>query len=227
MQTRSFGAVLLSIMLLLVPVFALSQGVQETRILTVNAQTEPVTVIQINGKPYADLEGLARAVNGLLGFKGNEITLTVPGTPSNVATATSSASPSANPGLSSGFLRAGIEAISVVREWRSALANAIQNGFPLAQGWLSNYHDQAASALRLASVAGSSDSDQKAFRLLTNEFNNMDKLSNQYVAARKSLTFIAPDALKNDPLDQKIRRCGQALAAMAASRQFEDDGSCQ
>ena len=227
MQTRSSGAVLLSIMLLLVPVFALSQGVQETRILIVNAQTEQITVVQIKGKSYADLEALARAVNGSLGSKGNEITLTVPGAASTVAPATSSTSTSANPGLSSGFLRAGIEAMSVVREWRSALANAIQNGFPLAQSWLSNYHDQAASALRFASVAGSTDSDQKAFRLLTNEFNNMHKLSNQYVAARKSLTFIAPDALQNDPLDQKIRRCGQALAAIAASRRFEDDGSCQ
>jgi hypothetical protein len=117
--------------------------------------------------------------------------------------------------------------MSVVREWHSALANAIQNGFPLAESWLSGYRTQAATALRLASVAASTDSDRNAFQLLTNEFNNMTKLSNQYAAARQSLTFISPDALQNDPLDKKILNCGHSLAAMAASRQFEDDGSCQ
>jgi hypothetical protein len=129
--------------------------------------------------------------------------------------------------LSKGFLKAGIEAMSVVREWHSALANAIQNGFPLAESWLSGYRTQTATALRLAGVAGSTDSDRNAFQLLTNEFNNMSRLSDRYLAARQSLTFISPDALQNDPLNQKILNCGRSLAAMAASRQFEDDGSCQ
>jgi hypothetical protein len=227
MRRKSSGGPLISILLLIVPTLALSQAVQETRTLTVNGQPGQLTVIQINGRSYVDLEALARAANGSLGIRGSQITLTLPGAASAVPPATSSPVPSADPGLSKGFLRAGIEAMTLVREWHSALANAIQNGFPLAQDWLSNYRNQAASALRLASVAASTDSDHNAFQLLTSEFNNMNKLSDQYVTARKSLTFISPDALKNDPLDQKIQKCGHALAAMAASRQFEDDGSCQ
>jgi len=213
-------------MLLIVPVLALSQAVQETRTLTVNGQPEQVNVVQINGRSYVDLEALTRAANGSLGFEGSRITLTLPGAASAAPVATSSPVPSADTGLSTGFLKAGIEAMTLVREWHSALANAIQNGFPLAEGWLSNYRNQATSALRLASLAGSTNADHNAFQLLTNEFNNMNKLNDQYVATRKSLTFIPPDALKNDPLDQKIQRCGHALAALAASRQFEDDGSC-
>jgi hypothetical protein len=227
MRMRSSGAPLILVMLLIVPALALSQAAQETRMLIVNGQTGQVTVVQINGRSYVDLEALARVANGSLELKGNQITLTLPGAASAPQATASSASSPANPGLSKGFLKAGIEAMSLVREWHSALANAIQNGFPLAESWLSGYRTQAATALRLASVARSTDSDRKAFQLLTNEFNSMTKLSNQYLATRQSLTYISPDALQNDPLDQKILNCGHSLAAMAASGQFEDDGSCQ
>jgi hypothetical protein len=227
MLQRSSSAPLILLLLLIVPVLALSQAAQETRILVVNGQLGQVTVVQVNGRSYVDLEALAQVANGSVGFNGNKITLTLPGAQSTPPTATPSASPSANPGLSKGFLKAGIEAMSLVREWHSALANAIQNGFPLAESWLSGYRNQAAAALRLASVAASTDSDQSASQLLNNEFENMKTLSNNYVAARQSLDYIAPDALTNDTLNQKIISCGHSLAGMAASGQFVDDGSCQ
>lgn len=227
MLQRSSSAPLILLLLLIAPVLALSQAAQETRILVVNGQLGQVTVVQVNGRSYVDLEALAQVANGSVGFNGNKITLTLPGAQSTPPTATPSASPSANPGLSKGFLKAGIEAMSLVREWHSALANAIQNGFPLAESWLSGYRNQAAAALRLASVAASTDSDQSASQLLNNEFENMKTLSNNYVAARQSLDYIAPDALANDTLNQKIISCGHSLAGMAASGQFVDDGSCQ
>jgi hypothetical protein len=92
---------------------------------------------------------------------------------------------------------------------------------------LARYRNQAGTALRLASVAASTDSDQNAYHLLSKEFENMKTLSNNYVAARQSLNYIAPNALANDPLNQKIIDCGHSLAAMAANGQFVDDGSCQ
>jgi hypothetical protein len=228
MRQRSASAPLILLLLLIVPVLALSQAAQETRILVVNGQLGQVTVVQVNGRSYVDLEALARVANGSVGFSGNQITLTLPGaanTPPPAASPTTA--PAANPGLSKGFLKAGIEAMSLVREWHSALANAIQNGFPLSESWLSGYRNQAAAAVRLASVAASTDSDQSASQLLNNEFENMKTLSNNYVAARQSLDYIAPDALKNDSLNQKIINCGHSLAGMAASGQFVDDGSCQ
>jgi hypothetical protein len=227
MLQRSSSAPLILLLLLIVPVLALSQAAQETRILVVNGRLGQVTVVQVNGRSYVDLEALAQVANGSVGFNGNKITLTLPGAQSTPPTATPSANPSANPGLSKGFLKAGIEAMSLVREWHSALANAIQNGFPLAESWLSGYRNQAAAALRLASAAASTDSDQSASQLLNNEFENMKTLSNNYVAARQSLDYIAPDALTNDTLNQKIISCGHSLAGMAASGQFVDDGSCQ
>jgi len=215
------------VIFLIVPALALSQAAQESRTLTVNGQPGQVTVVQMNGHSYVDLEALARVANGSLSFNGNQIMLTLPATTATPLAADLSASPTANTGLSKGFLKAGIEAMAMVREWHSALANAIQNGFPIAENWLGGYRNQAATALRLASVATSTDSDQSAYRLLSNEFNNMKALSNQYVARRQSLTYIAPNALENDPLNQKIVNCGHSLAAMAANGQFVDDGSCQ
>src|SRR5579863_9290186 len=40
------------------------------------------------------------------------------------------------------------------------------------------------------------------------------------------MNYISPDTLKNDPLDQKILNRARSLAPMAASGQFQDDGSC-
>jgi hypothetical protein len=222
--------------ILVVPLLALCQAAQQNRILVVNGQLGQVTVVQMNGRSYVDLETLARVANGSLTFTGNQITLTLPSSPNapsapaastSASSASASASAPANPGFSKGFLKAGIEAMSLVREWHSALANAIQNGFPLAESWLSQYRIQAQAGLRLAAVAASTDSDQSAAQLLNNEFENMKTLSSNYVAARQSLDYIAPDALANDALNQKIVNCGHSLAAMAASGQFVDDGSCQ
>ncbi len=227
MRQRSSLAALILLALVIVPALALSQTSQETRTLIVNGQTGKVSVVQINGRSYVDLEALARIANGSLGFQGNQITLTIAGARNGPAAAVPSTDPPADPGFSRGFLKAGIEAMSMVREWHSALANAIKNGFPLAQDWLSGYRGQASAALRLASVAASTDSDRNGFQLMTNGFNFMDQLSNQYLAARQSLDYISPDALKNDPLDQKLLSCGHSLASMVASGQFVDDGSCQ
>jgi hypothetical protein len=225
MQKRKSLTPLLFTLLLVLPLLALSQVAQQTRTLIVNGQTGQVTVVQVEGRSYVDLEALARIANGSLGFSGNQITLTLPGGGSAPAAASTS-SPS-TPGLSKGFLKAGIEAMSLVREWHSALANAIQNGFPIAENWLSGYRIQAAAGLRLASVAASTDSDQSALQLLNAEFENMKTLSSNYVAKRQSLDYIAPDVLANDDLNQKIMNCGHSLSAMAANGQFVDDGSCR
>jgi hypothetical protein len=227
MRKKSSLAPPILLVLLILPVLALSQARQETHTLIVNGQPGQVTVVQVNGRSYVDLEALARVANGSLGFQGNQITLTLPGAANGPAAAVPSSTPPADPGLSRGFLKAGIEAMSLVREWHSALANAIKNGFPIAESWLAGYRGQATTALRLASVAVSTDSDRNAFPLMTNGFNFMDKLGKQYLAAQQSLNYISPDALTNDPLDQKLLNCGHSLASMVASGQFVDDGSCQ
>jgi hypothetical protein len=227
MHRKPSGTILLVAVLMIVPAFALSRAAQAPQTLIVNGQPTQITVVQMNGHSYVDLEALARAANGSLSFNGNQITLTLPGTGSTPAPAPASANLAANSEFSKGFMRAGIEQMTIIREWRTALANAVQNGFPITDDWLSAYRSQATTALRLAFVAISTDSDNNAYGLLNSEFENMKLLSNNYVALRQSMQFIAPDSLANDPLNKKILNCGHSLAAMAANGQFADDGSCQ
>jgi len=193
--------------------------------LVVSGQPGQTPVLQINGRSYVDITALARLINGSLSFKGNQVTLTLPGS-SGDATPPPAAATQPASAFSKDFLRAGIEEMSVIREWRSALLDAVQNGYPVTDAFVATYRGQASTSLRLASVAASTDADHSAFQLLSNEFDNMQKLSNKVLAARKNMNYISADALKDDALNQQILSCARSLAAMASSGQFQDDGSC-
>jgi hypothetical protein len=62
--------------------------------------------------------------------------------------------------------------------------------------------------------------------LLSNVSGKMQTLSDKYLALRKSLTYIAPDSLDKDPLDQQILNCARGLSSMAGSGDFEDVAVC-
>jgi hypothetical protein len=206
------------------PTLALAQVARQTRTLIVNGHSGDTAIVEIEGRSYVELEALVRIANGALRFNGNQISVTLPagGGPERA----SATSPPA-PGFSKDFLRAGIEQMAVIREWRIALTNAIERGYPVTEDWVGTYRSQATQNLRLASVAASTDADRNAVRLLGSELNNMNKLNQRFLDANQSMTMVATDALKGDPLDQKIVACGHSLAAMASSGQFVDDGSCQ
>jgi len=219
-------------LLLVVPSGALSQGASPKRTLIINGQSTQVPVIQLSGQSYVGLEALADAVHGSLSYSGSMVALSVP-----IASATSPTAPApeapasahgmaSSPGFSRGFLNAGIEQMSTLREWHTALVTAIQNGIPLSAGLLAPYRAQATTNLRLASVAATTPSDRSAYQLLSNEFQNMANLSDKYISKRANMSYIAPDALEHDDLNQSIIACGHSLGAMAASGQFIDDGSC-
>ena len=226
MLKKSITTVVTLVALLILPGLAWSQAAQQNSTLIVSGQPGQAPVLQINGRSYVDIEALARLTNGSLGFKGNQITLTLPGAAASAPSTATAPSQPASPGFSKEFMRAGIEEMSVIREWRSALLNAVQNGYPVIDAFVASYRGQAATSLRLASVAASTDSDRNAFQLLSNEFDNMQKLSNKVLAARQNMNYLSPDALKGDPLDQQILSCARSLASMASSGQFQDDGSC-
>jgi hypothetical protein len=201
-----------------------SQVDQQSGTLIVSGHSGHAPVTQINGRSYVAVDALARLMNGSLGYQGNQITLTVP-TAGNVVGTVPPGQP-ANPWFSKDFLNAGIETMSDIREWRSALLNAVQNGFPVTEAWMANYRAQAVKSLRLTSVAATTDSDRKVLQLLTKELDHMQELGNKVLAARKNLSYITPDIVQKDPLDQKILNCARSLAAMVASGEFQDNGSC-
>ena len=180
---------------------------------------------EIGGRSYVEIEALARLANGSLSFAGSQIVLTLPSAVVPATSAKNSDSDQSTPGFSKDFLKAAIEEMTVIREWRSALINAIRHVYPVTD-WVGTFNAEAQKNLRLVSLATSTESDRKAMQLLTNELNNMKKLSDKFVEATKSRTYIAPEALENDPLDRRILSCAHSLAAMASNNQFMDDGSC-
>ena len=116
--------------------------------------------------------------------------------------------------------------MTVIREWRIAIVNAVQTNSPVTEDWVSSFRRSADSKLALASAAATTESDRKAVDLLRNEFNNMQQLSDHFLALRKSASYTSPDSFDNNPLDQKILSCARSLASMAAANQFQDDTAC-
>ncbi len=200
---------------------ALSQAGQSSGTLVVSGYSGQVPVIQINGGSYVAVDALARLMSGSLAYQGSQIVLTVPAAGSVLP-----AGQPANTGFSKDFLKASIETMSDIREWRSALLNAVENGYPVKDAWMADYRAQATKNLHLASIASTTPSDRNALQLLTRELDHMQALGNKILAARKNLNYITPDIVKKDPLDQKVLNCARSLAAMAASGEFQDDGSC-
>lgn len=219
MQLKRFLTSLPSLLFLCLFFLLLVHAAQQSRTFTVAGHYGEIPVAEMDGRSYVQIEALAQLANGSLSSRGNQIVLTL--SPSNASTSTTVAR-----GFTREFLRAGIEQMSVIREWRSALISAVQRGYPITGEWMTTFTERAQHNLRLVSLAASTESDRNAFQLLTNEFNNMKQLSDRFVDANNSRTYTRTDAVENDPLDQRILNCGHALAAMAASGQFADDGSC-
>jgi len=213
--------------LLLLPVLALYLAAQQSKSLTVAGQSGSAKVIQVDGLNYVEVEGLARLTNSSVSFNGTQIVLTPPGSTADASIPSASTPSAPAAGFSKDFVTAGVEAMAQMREWHAALKNAIERGYPLAEEWLTAHRAESQQALRLASVAVNTTADKNTLPFLTSEFNNMRQMSDKYLAMTKSMTYIAPDSLGKDPLEQKIVTCGRSLASMVTANQFVDDGSCQ
>ena len=185
-------------------IFVMVRAAPQNRTLVLTGHPGELPVLETGGRSYVDIEALTRLANGTLSFRGNQIVLTLP-------TGGASAPPT-NPEILLRLCAKG--------------SYAIRQGHPVTEDWVGTFRAQAQQNLRLVSLAASTDSDRNALQLLNNEFNNMKKLSDRFVEATKSRTYVSPNALESDPLGQKILNCAHSLAAMASNNQFVDDGSC-
>ena len=213
MRRKSFCAKLVCIMFVVTSVMAHAQQ----RIFVIDGHAGQAPVIDVSGQSCVGTEALASLMNGSLSFGGNQITLTLHG---------ATGGQPVSQGFTQAFLSAGIEAMSEIREWRSALQTAVQYGFPTNSDWVNHYSGPATSSVRQASVAASTEADRNAAQLIANELSFMQQLSDKMISARQNLTYIAPNALETDPLNPKMLDCAHSLGRMAASGQFHDDGSC-
>jgi hypothetical protein len=223
MRRNAIRSSMMLVTILLLPLLVLVA--QETSALLVEGRQGQAKMIQVQGKNYVEVDELARITGGSLRFVGNQIILRLPGsdTPAQAA----QLAPEPAPGLSKPFLTGGIETMREILEWHAALKNAIERGYPLSDTWFGNFRRQIRSSLAQTEAAASTDLDQKAFPLLTNEFNTMNALTDKYLKIEVSRDYLAPNSLDSDPLNQRLLTCWQSLASMASSNQFVDDGSCQ
>jgi len=222
---------LLLLLIVLMGDVIFAQVKTEDKTLMVNGKSGKATLVQFNSRTYVDLESLVRIANGSLAFQGDEITLTLPGTETIAPAATSEPVQAANQaGLTQNFMIAGIETIAAMREWASTMANAIQHGYEVTDSWVADYRAKAANSLRQTGASASTDADRDALQLLTNEFQSVDSWSNELVEAKKNMDTAkyatSSDALRNEPLSQKIINCARFLGTMLGSAEFKDDPSC-
>ncbi len=232
MKNRPVKAKLLTASLILGALFAASlciwsQSGPLNRTLIVSSHEGVAPVIQKDGKSYVEIEALARLTKGSLSFKGSQITLTLATPAPKAPAAAPAAAQASNSAFSKDFLKASVDAMSSIRDWRGALFTAIQNGILVTGDYLTPYQSHATNNIRLAFVAVSTDADRNAYRLLNSQLTNMRSLSDKVLAAHQNgARNITSDDLTNDPLNQQIVNCGRSLVAMAGSGQFQDDGSC-
>ena len=208
----------------------LAQVEQSTRSLTVNGHNGSAAIVSVKGRTYVELESLARIGKGSLSFHNDQISLTFSSSGEDFIDTPPPPEPVSQSALSQKFMVAGIETIAQMREWATTLGYAIQQGYGVNEKWVSDYREQAAHSLRLATAAASTNSDQEALQLLNNEFHAVREWSDKLLAAKQSMDTAkytsSPNALRDEPLSQKIMSCGHFLGGMLASGEFKEDPSC-
>jgi hypothetical protein len=203
------------------------QIMAHSTVLVVSGHSGQAPVIHRNGRSYVDVEGLARLTGATLAFQGTRIVVTLPAQSPVEHVAAVPAQPPEEKGFTREFLRTGVEQMSVIREWRSALENAVRTNNPVEESWISYYRRTANDRMAMATAAATTESDRRAVGLLQSEMGMIGQLSDRFLALRSNLTYVAPTALDNDPLDQKILACAQGMASQAIpGGMFEDVPAC-
>ena len=230
MQDNLWSTTILWLVLVVVPGASWAQVNRQSRTLIINGQAGQAEVIKIDGRSYVDMDALARITNGSLRFKASRILLTLPVSTASAPASVPPPTPTDHSGFSQDFMKAGIEAIAGLREWASPLAYAIQNGYNVTDSWVATYREQALHNVTLASAAATTDADRSALQLLNHEYQAVLQWSNKLVEARKAMDTakysLSANALRDEPLSQKIITCGHFLASMLGSGSFHDDASC-
>jgi len=201
------------------------QTKQQQQNVVVNGQNGKADVIDQNGRLFVDVSALASIGKGSVSFSGPGIVLTLPAEPP-----AATLQPVNSSALSREFMKAGIEEIARLREWATTLASAIRGGYGVTDEWVNGYRDQASQSLQFAEAASSTDGDRNAAQLLHHVFDLVQQWSDKLVVAKKSMDTakytMSPNALREDPLSQKLITCGHFLTQMLGSATFQDDASC-
>ena len=205
----------------------LAQAPQEAGRLLVRGYPGEAAMVRVSGRAFVDLQALAQITGSSVSFEGGRVVLILA---SAETQGISGGGESSSTGFSRPFMAAGIEALASMREWGSTLAVTIRNGFPLGNA-IRPYRARAAEKVQLASAAASTDDDRNGLELLRKELSNVQAWSDKLVTARNSMNAanlaMSENAMQEDPMFQSALQCGQYLAQMLASGNFQDAAACR
>jgi hypothetical protein len=190
--------------------------------LIINRATVDATVIQVGGRSYVDIEGLAQALRGSVTFDPSRVELTIPAAPAARA-------PQDSPEMSNQFQQMAVVTLAEMREWRGAVAYMVATGMPVAGTWSQDDKDRIEEDIMKSALAVSTKADHQALHLLKQEFALHSEWADKVLGEREALQgarSVDPNALRKDQALAKISECGKFLSWMIVSGTFSDDPSC-
>jgi hypothetical protein len=190
--------------------------------LIVNGATVNATVMQVEGRSYVDIEGLAQALRGSVTFDPSRIELTFP------APAVARA-PQNSAEMSNQFQQMAVVILAEMREWKGAVAYIVATGMPVAGTWSQDDKDRIEADIMKTALAISTEADHQALQLLKQEFALLSEWADKVLGEREALQgarSVDPNALREDQALAKISECGKFLSWMIVSGSFSDDPSC-
>jgi hypothetical protein len=105
------------------------------------------------------------------------------------------------------------------KNWGTGQPMVFSHGWPLsADAW----EDQVV----FLAAAAATDSDRSDNTMLSAEFDDMQNLSELYLAIRKQDTFISTDNFNGSSLEDQILNCAREFVSMTESHEFQDQPAC-
>jgi hypothetical protein len=190
--------------------------------LIINGATVNATVIQVEGRSYVDIEGLAQVLRGSVTFDPSRIEITIP------APAVARA-PQDSAEMSNQFQQMAVVTLAEMREWKGAVAYIVATGMPVAGTWPQDYKDRIEADIMKTALAVSTEADRQALQLLKQEFALLSEWADKLLGEREALQgarSVDPNALREDQALARISECGKFLSWMIVSGTFSDDPSC-
>ncbi len=209
---------------------ALAQSEHMQRKLVINGQSGNAIIYRIDGKSFVEVEALVRIANGSMTFQGDTIILTFPGPQEATVSAAVPQAKQDDSALSAEFMKASIASLAAIKQWINTLSYAAQQGVPGDGRRIVVLQDRATETLLQAKAQATSDADQNALQLLTNNYNTLKAWSDKLIGERRTMDTgkysLSADLIDRDETYQKIGACTKFLAAILSSGHFQDDRSC-
>lgn len=209
---------------------AATQTIHRSRSVIVNGHDGKATIYEIDGKSFVDLETLVRISNGSLAYEKDRIVVIIPPAPGGPATSVEGIPHASAAGLSPEFMRSAVQELSIIKDWTTVMAYAVQRGVPGDGARLQLFRDRATEGVHLAKVAAHTNSDHSALTLLMNQFDAVSAWTDRLVRERRSMDTgkysLSENAIAADEQYQKIASCTTFLGTMLTSGSFQDDYAC-